>query len=403
MKTSAVLLLLIMMLCACGREQPSPIVRPGTGTDPSGPSENNPATMPEPCFSPDNITEIATDAEDLEIHIILYREAGYKTAAQTYALELTDGRDFAELDHEATFAQGAKTATAALRVAPSKMGRDMRRAVVKISKYDKSLTLTFTRRSGGWTVSSPLLFFDGTTFKAMTTETRTYSGTTEWRITGNEFVRQFCIKDGDVSVTPVGDVVDSKAYGQTELYPAAASESFHTEAYTVLNVCHVSADGLSAPMCEYFFQLPEDGVRYAVANICDGWLLPVLAINSQMLSPAENIWQAPAKIDRQNLTIYGPYHSTSPLSTLNAAPLSSAWHIGLNDTKAIIAPQDAGFANNLVFNFNLLIAAEGTVKDRTITFTTPLHNCNPDGTYHPTVDQHWGTVLPTIIEIVPFD
>lgn len=396
MKYLSVFILAAACLCACSEKETDEPLRPGG---------EKPADMPAVVFSPENTGEHTVDGADGEIHIILYREAGPTAPACECRLSLTEGADFARVDGTAAFGKGATTAVARLGYSAAKMGADRRDVTVRIAESGAMLTIHFTRLTAGWTDQGERLLFNEGTIARVRAWSLRGDNATEWRLEGAGVERRFTVSDkGDVRPAAAGGVVAAANYGHGELWPCVTVPSATSGTVTALNVCACPGTTLAFPHTEYIFALPAEGARIAVTEICDGWLLPVVAVDGLLLDPAANRWTAPALVEADGTTtVFGPYHNSSPLFRVNAAPLLSAWRIETAGSKAAINDCFSGFANADVFDFTFRISGEGTIAAKgnstVITFGTPMHNCRPDGGMSATSDCRWGRVSPTILTI----
>lgn len=370
-------------------------MRPGV----EKPSPWTPEGYPEVDFATGNTAEYRTDGADGAIYIILYREANSSALPYSCALSLTEGSNFADIDRQADFARGGSTAEAVLRFSPSKMGAQRRTATVKLTEEGKSLSIVFIKTDAQWSDAEYMLMFDGLEFRHVEARHRKAGDKTDWLISGNGLERRFTVEKGVTAVSTAGGVAEASVYGKADLWPAVGVPCYFSDDFIALNICDISDGNAGFPHTEYYFR--KSG-RYAIATICDGWLLPVLAIDAKLLEPTENKWNAPARIEPdKNLTIFSPYHHLSPVHKVNGAPLSATWIISLNDTRASLEPQFSGFSNKDVFDFEFTIAAEGHCEGglSKITFEKPRHNCSPDGLRNGTAECTWGNLRPTIIEI----
>jgi len=312
---------------------------------------------------------------------------------------MTDGSDFASIDKRADFAEGSSTASIVLSYSPSKMKSKQRTATIRITDNGNSLSIRFIKSDSEWNDGGTMQMFDGHSFIQTQSKYRLSGSKAEWILSWGDNTRHFTVENDIPDVISDGGVAAASAFGKAEQWPGTGAESCYSDNFIALNVCNLSDGAAEFPHTEYFFR--QSG-RYAVATVCDGWLLPVLAIDAKLLNPAENKWTAPARINSDgSVTIFGPYHNGSPIHRVNACSLSETWQISIADGIAIVEPQLSGFRNTDVFNFDFMIAAEGQCENglSKIIFETPLHNCNADGKKSPAVDCSWGTKLPTIIEI----
>lgn len=396
MKSFAAVLLIAVLLCACSKEEPQAPVRPGV----ENPAPSTPDGYPEVDFAAGNATEHRTDGADGEIHIILYRKASNRSLPYACALSLTEGSDFASIDRQADFARGSSTAEAVLRFSPSKMGAQRRAATVKLTEEGKSLSIVFIKTDTQWSQAEVMLMFDGREFKRVEARYRKEGDKTDWLISREGVERRFTVDKGIPSVSATGSVAEASVYGKAELWPAVGVPCYYSDEFIALNVCAIAEGKAEFPHTEYFFR---QAGQYATAKICDGWLLPVLAIDAKLLDPASNMWSAPARIEPDgSLTVFSPYHHLSPVHIVNGAPLSATWHISLNGAEASLKPQFSGFSNKDVFDFDFTIAAEGRCEGdmSKIVFDRPMHNCNADGLKNGIIECTWANLQPTIIEIV---
>lgn len=400
MRYLPILLLLTSGLFACSKSAPHMAEPERPGQTPPEPTEQDAAVS----FAPGNPAEVAAGTDDGSIHIILYREAGTGAPQQTCALALTAGADFARISPEAVFEAGAATAGATLDFSPAKMGRRRRSVTVALPAHGSSHTIVFTKEDAPAADAGTYAMFDDGVFSPVSASCTASGATCTWVLEKEGFQRRFSVADGSVSVLATGGVTPAASYGQADLWPGVAAQSFCTADGIGLNVCSVTDGRAAFPHSEYYLAPLPDGSSYACATIRDGWLLPVVAIDGALLDAAQHTWTAPARIDSDGtVTVFGPYHNASPLQRINAAPLSSAWRIVTEGASAVMHGQFSGFTNAGVFPFAFSISAQGTVERRaggmTIIFDTPMHNCTADGQAAATADRVWGSVRPVVIDI----
>lgn len=395
MKYFASLLVIVSLLCSCSDRTPDEPERPGT--EPNTPE--TPEEYHDIDFADTNVSELNVDEEDGSIHIILYRKASASTKAYSCGLRLTEGSDFASIASHADFPEGGATAGATLNFSPSRMGREQRTVTVGIADSDKSWQIIFRRTADKWTEGGPMLMFDGNTFRQIGSRWRREGDRTEWILGGGDQERRFTIVKDIPEIIATAGVTGAAAYGKAEIWPAVGVSSYFSDDIIALNLCDITDGSPAFPHTEYFFRRSGE---YAVATICDGWLLPVLAIDSKLLDPGENRWKAPARIDSDGtITIFGPYHNNSPVHRVNGAPLEATWNIDVNGSTAAFTPQFSCFTNKDVFDFEFMIAAEGLYDDKNerLSFETPFHNCNENGLRNNTVNCSWGRIEPLVIEL----
>ncbi len=299
-------------------------------------------------FAGDNPEECVVDGDGTVFITVGRTPAG---AACDVGLTVAEGADFASVS-AAHFAEGEATATAALAYSTARMGARRRTVVLRCGTG--SLNIGFILSDEPWSPSGERLLFADGAFTRINVSCRTVDGKDYWRIDNTG--RTFSADDG---------------WSGTE--------------FTALK------------SGEYIFPA---GTGYATAEICDGWLLPVLRIGAAALVPSENTWMAPARIGSGRISVFGPYFNASPLTPLNRAPLSAEWRIDIDGSSAVIKPQEAGFVNTGVFPFTFRIAATGTFDGTTLHFDRPLHNY-ADGREAPLTDQSWATPAPAIIKLNP--
>lgn len=397
MKPYLVLFVTAMLVYSCSKEELHVPDRPG--------AEPEQPVLPEIRdnidFSDTNISELNVDDNDGVIYIILYREISGNAAPRSCRLTLAEGSDFASVDGIAEFAEGSGTAKAALRYRPSRMGTQRRTAKIVLDESGKSWSVAFTKSDAEWADGGTMLMFDGDGFCEFDAKYRRDGDRTGWILSRGNIERRFSVAKGSVEVVAGESILPASAYGQSDLWPATGVESYFSDDFIALNVCGFDNGVPAIPHTEYFFRIPGS---YATATICDGWLLPVLAIDAKLLDPRENQWKAPARIEKDGcVTVFGPYHNGSPVHRVNGAALSAAWRIDISGTRADIAPQFSGFKNTDVFDFDFMITATGSFNVTTseLFFPQPLHNCNESGFKSGNVDCHWGNMLPTSIVIGP--
>lgn len=400
MKHLPILLFFTFALIACSKSEPNLVEpeRPGE-TPPEPPARPAPIS-----FADGNTTEISAGTADGSLHIILYRDATPSAPSQTCALVVTEGSDFARISPEAVFEDGSATAEASLGFSPSKMRQKRRSVTVVLPEYGCSLTILFKKDDTPMTDAGTYTMFADGVFSQIKARYRVSGSTSSWILEKEDFIRQFNVSDGHVLVVATGGAAPSESYGHAEIWPGVMAPSFCSDKGIGLNVCSVAEGRAEFPHSEYYLPPLPPGARYACATICDGWLLPVVAIEGALLSPDEHRWTAPARIDADGtVTVFGPYHNASPLQRINAAPLESSWRIATEGATAVVHEQFSGFTNADVFSFAFSISAQGTVQRRadgmTIVFDTPMHNCTADGQAAATADRVWGTVRPVVIEL----
>lgn len=400
MKYLPILLLLPLGLFACSKSEPQLVEPARPGVTPPEPAAQEAAVS----FAPGNATEVAAGTDDGSLHIILYRDVAAGAPAQTCELAVTAGADFARISPEAVFAEGATTAGATLGFSPAKMGESRRSVIVTLPAHGCSLTILFKKEDTPATEAGTYTMFADGAFSEVKARYRVSGNTSSWILEKDGFERRFSVSDGHVSVLATGGVVPAAVYGHANVWPGVEAESFCTADGIGLNVCSVAGGSAAFPHSEYYLPPLPDGSRYACATICDGWLLPVVAIEGALLDAAKHTWTAPARIDADGtVAVFGPYHNASPLQRINAAPLSSVWRIATGGDSAVMQSQFSGFTNSDVFGFAFAISAQGTVEHSAesmkIVFDSPMHNCTADGQAAAAADRLWGTVRPVVIEL----
>lgn len=393
---------LILLACSCSKS---------TGIDPDDPLRpgiEQPETLPDVFFAPGNTTDIVVENDDEGyLHIILYREIDFDHPAgeQTCGLRLTEGSHFAAIDPYASFGAGVETAVATMRYRSRAMKSDNERIVVSIDGTSSRLSINVVRRTAQWTDSGTGVMYDGVNYLPTHIYKMSKDGKTHMRVVfGDKDERRFHVDtDGNVVLEASPGIVEAAVYGNDMVHPSVSAPSGIGDGFIALNVCRVQADGtLQAPHTEYFFE--KNDRILAIATICDGWLLPVVAIDARLLDPDKNLWTAPALIHPDNsITIVGPYHNTSPLQPVNTASAASCWTINIHSGKATLTPQPAGWQNEYVFDHVFMIAGQGSATSAdgalTIHFPTSLHNHCPDGSASASVDRVWGNARSTTIQV----
>ena len=134
-----------------------------------------------------------------------------------------------------------------------------------------------------------MLMFDGHEFKRVEARYRKEGDKTDWFISREGVERRFTVEKGIPSVSATGSVAEASVYGKADLWPAVGVPCYYSDEFIALNLCSIADGKAEFPHTEYFFRQAGE---YATARICDGWLLPVLAIDAKLLDPASNMWSA---------------------------------------------------------------------------------------------------------------
>ncbi|MDE6574218.1 MAG: hypothetical protein K2L84_02685 [Muribaculaceae bacterium] len=231
---------------------------------------------------------------------------------------------------------------------------------------------------------------DGKCFE-VTAEIKSAGNTSHYSLSGDGFNLEFDVNGNDIFVSSSEDVEDIASAREKLLL----AEGFAHNIYYMSSTITESEKRYNLALC----RRGNPTIEYFLAGECewedtgnyefeDGWFLPIIAVNAQLLDPAEHrwpVWMQRNKYKDGLLRVIDPYRGECPLSLVNSAEAGSVMIINATDATAVVVPeQNSAFSCPDIFDFTVRTGTSadspGFVEaDGTIVLPVPLRNFDGNG------------------------
>lgn len=231
---------------------------------------------------------------------------------------------------------------------------------------------------------------DGKCFE-VTAEIKSAGNTCHYSLNGDGFNLEFDVNGNDIFVSSSEDVEDIASAREKLLLAEGFAHNIYYMSSTITESekrYNLALCRQGSPTIEYFIAGECEWEDTGVYEFEDGWFLPIIAVNAQLLDPAEHrwpVWMQRNKYKDGLLRVIDPYRGECPLSLVNSADAGSVMIIDATDAAAVVVPEQiSAFECPDIFDFTV---RTGTSADKpgymeadgTIVLPLPLRNFDSNG------------------------